>query len=167
MRSPCPEQIFLEFSTYFGWKDFSLYQVKILTQKVDFLCRFDLWFVEVYHKAEFLNLMDDFFCVELTLVSGICSKQPVVQVLVNSSSARLKNEPLLQSTWTIAVQSPTAMAVLWTDTFVCLHGNIANGENLGVWARERMHLSGLSKLAILLLWPSFRISLLSPFKIWN
>ena len=38
-----------------------------------FLCRFDLWFFEVYHKAEFLNLMDEFFCVELTLVSGICS----------------------------------------------------------------------------------------------
>ena len=32
--------------------------------------------------------------------------------------------------------------------FVCLHGNVANVENLGVWEHESMHLSSLSKLAI-------------------
>ena len=160
MRSPCPEQIFLEFSTYFRLDRLFPVSSQNLTQKVDFCVGSISDFSKFITKpSSWISWMSSFvWSWQWCLVFALNN-----QVLVNSNSARLKNEPLLQSAWTIAVQLPTAMAVLWTDTFACLHGNIANVENLGVWARERTHLSGLSKLAILPLWPSFRISLLSPF----
>ena len=67
----------------------------MVTKKVNFFSRLELGFFQIDYPAEFLNSLDEFFCLELTLVLGAWPKQPVVQVLMNSNSARLKNELIL------------------------------------------------------------------------
>ena len=73
-RSPCPESIFPEFLVFFSvGKTFPCTRLKWYPRNSIFLCRLKLGFFEVNHKAEFLDSFDEFFCLELRLVSGICS----------------------------------------------------------------------------------------------